>query len=830
MRKANQQTWLVLLVYVTLTIMMTWPLTAQLGTHLAGNGDMMVHQWTFWWVKQSILSGHSPFYTDLMFYPQGASLAAHNFAWFHIIAWLPLQAIVGNIAAYNLIFIVAFALNGFAMYLLAHEMTGSKPAAFIGGLVGGFWPYALSHYEHPNLIVTCWVPLALVYLRRTLKNGQKRDALLTAFFLFLTGLTRWHLLIMGGIIIGLYLLYKCLTEKACRSRRTVSMLVLVGLVTGILLILPAAPVAIAQLTRTNPEDIFLDEQTTGQTDLLAYVLPSHYNPLWGDAVLPLYEKFKVNQVYVPVLGYTVIALALYGAATNWPQARFWILAAVVYVALAIGPQLRINGQLYPQIPMPYRLVGDAFFIRVLRKPDRFNVFLGLPLGMLASLGIQAMLHRRPFSQRPFLLIGIAGTLILAEYCPIPYTTTLPAIPAWYGQLAQEPGQFGILDLPTHSHTYDKHYMLYQTTHAKPLVVGHVSRPPRETLAFIESVPYLTYARQHNAMDPALTDVSHQLRPLARANVRYIVLHKKLARTKQLAAWQNWLTFDPYYEDADTAVYRTTPQLGHDFDLAHLMTDEIGLIWATLTPTRAIQASLIEAHVRWGSTAAPDQDYDVCLNLVSAGQIAQSRCETLSPTWPTFRWEANEVVRGTHALQIDPFLEAGTYSATLTLADSVTGATAGRPHVLALLPIETQPRTFVEPKPAHSFHVAWGDDVLLRGYDLETFSDVLELTLYWQAQRRMDASYKIFVHLIDTSTGALVVQADTVPRQWTYPTTWWERDEVIRDTISLPMDGAPPGQYHLMIGIYDQGTGERPSAYSAEGEYPDGAITLTTVQR
>jgi hypothetical protein len=31
---------------------------------------------------------------------------------------------------------------------------------------------------------------------------------------------------------------------------------------------------VAQLTRTYPEDIFIDEQIHGQTDLLAYVLPN----------------------------------------------------------------------------------------------------------------------------------------------------------------------------------------------------------------------------------------------------------------------------------------------------------------------------------------------------------------------------------------------------------------------------------------------------------------------------------------------------------------------------------------------------------------------------
>ncbi len=817
---------LILLAYGLLAVMMTWPVAAQLGTHLPGGGDdLWSHQWTFWWVKQSITQGRSPFYTNLLFHPLGVSLASHNVAWLNIAAWLPLQAIVGSNAAYSLMFIAVFALNGFSMYLLARELTSSLPAAFIGGLVYGFWPYALSHYGHPNMIVICWVPLTLLYLRRTLQRGQKRDVLLAALFLALTGLTRWQLLIMGGVGIGLYLLYRCLGEKACRTRRTLGLLVLVGLVAGALMAPLATPVAMAYLTRPHPEDIFTHEQARGQTDLLAYVLPSRNHPLWSDAAFQIYENFVDNKVYVAFLGYTTIALALYGTVRNWKQARFWLLAAIVYIALALGPQLRINGQLYPQVPMPYRLVGDLSFIRLLRKPDRFNVFLGLPVGMLASLGTAALLRQRPFSQKPALLVIAAGTLILREYCLVPYPTVRPVTPAWYSQLAQKPGPFAVLDLPLQMQTFDKRYMFYQITHGKPLVEGRVSRIPREAFAFMDSIPLLNQLRQHNAVDPTLVDVSHQLRMLAETDIRYIILHKKFASSEQLAAWQDWLIVEPRYEDTDLIVYSTDPQLGPDFTLAYDVIDEIGLIRATFTPSSAIQGALVHVDARWGSTVAPDRDYDVCLNLANAsGEVAQSRREPLSPTWPTSRWGANEVVRGTYTLHVDPALEPETYSLTLTLADGATGVTTGHPATLGLVQVEAL-------QPAYPLHVLLGDVILLRGYDLQLPAESLKLTLYWQAQRRMDTSYKVFVHLIDLTTGDIVVQDDAVPRRWTYPTTRWERGEVVEDAITLPLDGVPPGQYRVVVGLYDPATGKRLPAYSADGErYPDDTAPLSTVQR
>jgi hypothetical protein len=79
---------------------------------------------------------------------------------------------------------------------------------------------------------------------------------------------------------------------------------------------------------------------------------------------------------------------------------------------------------------------------------------------------------------------------------------------------------------------------------------------------------------------------------------------------------------------------------------------------------------------------------------------------------------------------------------------------------------------------------------------------------------MAVSYKVFVHLVDPTTGDIVVQDDAVPRRWTYPTTWWERGEVVGDTISLPLHEVPLGQYHLVLGLYDKKTGQRLPVYSA----------------
>lgn len=794
--KPKRQSILILIVYVLVAVAMTWPVAAHLGTHLPGGGDdLWVHQWTFWWVKESIAKGYNPLHTHLLFYPEGVSLATHNFAWLNIAAWLPLQAIVGSNAAYSLLFIDTFVLNGFAMFLLARKLTGSLPAAFVGGLVYGFWPYTLSHYGHPNMMLTCWVPLALLYLHRTLEDRRVCDAMLAALFLALTGITRWQLLVMGGVSVLLYLAYRCLTSKSCRTRRTLKLLALTGLAAGALMAPLAIPVVSAYLTQPSPEDAFTDESLIGQTDLLAYVLPGRNHPLWSDAAAQVYDNFVDNKVYVAFVGYTTLALALWGSVRRWRQARFWLMAATVYVLLALGPQLRLDGQLYPQVPMPYRLVGDLWFVQILRKPDRFNIFLGLPLGMLASWGVAALSPKRS-NLRLSLLAGALGLLILREYALVPYPIVQPAVPAWYGQLAQEPGDFAVLDLPMDTRSFDKHYGFYQTIHGKPLVAGHVSRPPQEAFSFIEGNALLSaFAQREQLRAQPNQDVN--LETLAEAGIRYVVVHKQFLPPDLAADWMHALAARPVYEDAEIAAFATRPEAGTHFEVAH---DFDGLILA-----QAIIESeppfVLETH--WWSS---DQQ-TVTVSMRSASGADGTLLTQIVPVERGFSVVRTQLTPPhlTSSDEIEILLEANGESHTLPQRARLT---PGGWFAARLQPDAT-----------------WTDAIVLRGVDWHRLSNTLYVDLQWETLQAVDADYKFFVHLLDDDD-ALVAQYDGMPGNWTHPTSAWKAGEWFGDRVPVDLRDVPTDTYHLAIGWYAPDSGQRLAGIDASNALlPDGRLLL-----
>lgn len=819
---------LVLLAFAGLTVLMTWPVAARLSTHLAGGrDDLWVHQWTFWWIRQALREGLNPFSTPYLYFPEGVSLTSHNIAWFNIALWLPLQAVVGRITAYNLQFLTVIMLNGFCMFLFAFAVTKSRVAAFVAGLIFGFWPYTLSHYDHANMMVVFWVPLALLFLHQLLlksaaaQNGLHWWLILgAALSIAMIGISRWQLLIMSSPIIIAYTIYLITVTDNAFSKRSILSL-LIAFTIALLLMAPlAAPLLIDQFTRDFPADVFLDEPQWGRTDLLAYFIPSINNGLWRTRVAALYENFVVNQFYTPYLGYLSLLIALVGLVKRWQKTWLWLLLALLYFLLALGPVLAINGREYAQIPMPYRLVEDWSLLRLLRRPDRLNIFLSLPLAILAAWGMEALMTAIHSPRRQKFVGGAIIVLILLAYSPIPFATTKPELPAWFETVRADKVEYAILDLPINDRSYDKWYMQYQTNHEKSLITGHVSRLPREALQFLDSMPLLRDLQQRDQLpDPTLTAVGEQLQLLHQANVRYLLIHKAFANEGLQAVWRDWLTITPAYEDEDLIVYRTKPKFGQDFTFIANFLPELGVIATQFTPGDAVQSGTIAVDARLGTAAVPKDAYDICLLLLTpSGETKQINCLRPDPLLPTTNWPADDVRRGSYVFPIADNVNPGSYELALTLAKTGTSEPIGE-----LVPIGS---VVIHPFSSFgSIEANWQNEVSLLGNSLLQKEDMLELILFWQAHEIINSSFKVFVHLIDLETGEIVAQSDAIPRDWTYPTNDWVPGEIVRDVIELPLSSSAPARYELRVGLYDALTGQRVLVDSGRSSTPQEYLTV-----
>jgi hypothetical protein len=132
-------------------------------------------------------------------------------------------------------------------------------------------------------------------------------------------------------------------------------------------------------------------------------------------------------------------------------------------------------------------------------------------------------------------------------------------------------------------------------------------------------------------------------------------------------------------------------------------------------------------------------------------------------------------------------------------------------------------------PAYETNAVWEDKITLRGYDLAQTDNALQLTLYWQGERPLNDSYKVFVHVINPETGDIAAQSDAIPRNWTYPTTAWEPGEIVRDVVEIPLDGVADGRYQIWIGLTHELSGDRLTVSDNAGQI-DERLLLTTIDK
>jgi len=823
---------IVLLAYASVAVGTTWPLAARITTHLpGGTADTLVHYWNGWWVWRALTTGQSPLHTSYLFHPAGISLVYHNFAWLNIAAWLVLKSWVGEFATYNLALLAHLALCGWAVFLLARDLTGDGRAAFLAGLIYQCWPFRLSQLDHPNLISTQWIPIFLLFLIRAVRRGRWQDGLLAGLSLALVGYTRWQLLIPATIVGGVYLVCTLPGRWAAR-RRWMLALLLAGAVAAVALAPPVLLLVGQQ--RTAPADLAVEEEeATMQTDLLAYLTPGGSHPVLGSFTRPAYDCYYADRSggrrFPAYIGTITLALILLGVWKARQTAFPWVTMALVLLLLALGPVLRAGGQLYPAIPMPYRLMARLFVVRLLRFPDRFNMFLALPVAVLAAHGGGAVLAlaRRRGRWAAVAALYLLGGAILFEYLAIPVPLQHPQISPFYAQLVAEPGDFAVLNLPIDPQK-SKLYMFAQVIHHHPILQGKTARFPEGAYTYLDGHQWLRILRRFGEMDTEFTDVSRQLASLAEDDVRYVILHKTQVSADQLARWRRHLLIAPRFEDEQIVVYTTTPLAGRDFALVNELAPGIGLI-GVITSTGCLNPGrVLEVDVGWGATVTPGRDFHVELALVAdQGIVHQKLVFPLSPGWPTHEWPTNAVAWGYYALRTQSSFPTGTYTVTLALVDPATGAAVGQPVSVGQVMVSQSPCVFPAPPGAASANAVFGDDLRLQGYRVRRDGDRLRLTLHWRAERRMELDYKIFVHIFDPATGIPVAQDDAMPRRWAYPTTFWGPGEVVEDVIPISLAGVPTGVYGVAVGVYDPATMERLPVVDGAGQlHPDGRLVLS----
>lgn len=291
-----------LVVYSFLGVILTWPLTLNLTRGVIGavdGVDAYQNVWNLWWIAYAITLLRHPFFSPLLFYPDGVDLFWQPIGFSQGILALPVTLTLGPIAAMNWVVLTSFTIGGYATFLFTRRITGDEIAALVAGTTFVCSPYHMEKVIDGNLEVAAvhWLPWYAYALLLLLERPSWRRSLATGAMLVWVGLGSWYYGLFAVLYTGCA---ACIwgygAFRASEHNRRVQHGVRVfawGMSPLIVWVLALAP-ALSSLT-TRADDGMWDMrqvQYERSADLIDVFLPSPVNPWWGPAV-----RTWRNQIY-----------------------------------------------------------------------------------------------------------------------------------------------------------------------------------------------------------------------------------------------------------------------------------------------------------------------------------------------------------------------------------------------------------------------------------------------------------------------------------------------------------------------------------------------------
>jgi len=465
---------------------------------------------------------------------------------------------------------------------LADAQAGSRRdlslhlAALLAGIIYAFASNravyaALGHY---NFYTTQWLPFFALYLLKTLRQPGIRNAIMAGLFFALAALaeiTYASFLVLFALV-ALVALWKALP----RRRDALGRICVAGAVACLLW----SPILLPVAREFLSGDYALSgwgESVKLSADLIGLETPTDLNPAlrplsasaalgatagqsqierWKAELRAVEEgKGRFSDINTVFLGYLTLALAAVGGITGGRRAAVWRWVALVFGILALGPLLQINGRfrfsldnLLPEgitFPLPSALLHYVPLLNANRASNRNSLILMPALAILAALGAQWLLEkievRKTASEnrlaRPLLIGGAAAVLalgILAEHLAVPLPTTDAGIPGIYRQIAAEPGNFAVMQLPLGWRnsfgvlgSEQTQLQYFQTALGKPIIGGNISRAPAFKMEYFGRIPLfkaLTDLEMYKPVAPATDSAARDQAAalMALFDVRYIV--------------------------------------------------------------------------------------------------------------------------------------------------------------------------------------------------------------------------------------------------------------------------------------------------------------------
>ncbi len=364
---------------------------------------------------RALAAGDLPLWTDRFFggYPLLANPAVgtlYPLNW--VFAFLP------PVYALSTVLLVTYLLAGVFTYLYCRVLGLGRAGAAAAGMSFGVCGFIVAHARHAALVGSAaWLPLMLLVVERAVQ-AEGRAAVRRALWLAPVSAVAMLAGAPQMVYISALLLVAYAAARAAGTRRAVrpavglAAVVAAAVVWGLALAAPQV-LPTAELSRLSERSAGVGMQAADPHPLPGRdLLTLFWSSAVGRSVDGSYRARGGRGIYWEdycYVGSLVVGLAVLGLpwTRRRPAAVFWLAAAVVGVALALGQR----GTLYP-LALKWA-PGMSLF----RFPERFLLVTQLGAAVLGGMGLDALARRLPGRGRLVtgaVLAGIVATLAPAQ--------------------------------------------------------------------------------------------------------------------------------------------------------------------------------------------------------------------------------------------------------------------------------------------------------------------------------------------------------------------------------------------------------------------------------
>ncbi len=204
-----------ILLFVALAAVHTWPLLPQAATHTLDDTDSILNTWLLAAVTRALVTHPLTFFDINTYYPYHHTLTTLDHQLGAVVFTGPIYLVTRNPQlALNLYTFATFVLAGVFCAWLVRDMTDSTAAGAIAGSLFAFSSARMENMNHSHVLGNFWLPLAVLLAFRYLAAPGWRRAWALAGVTLLLALTAWYNAAIGPLAVAIVIAAALLRDRS----------------------------------------------------------------------------------------------------------------------------------------------------------------------------------------------------------------------------------------------------------------------------------------------------------------------------------------------------------------------------------------------------------------------------------------------------------------------------------------------------------------------------------------------------------------------------------------------------------------------------------------